>query len=411
MESLEYGSKEEAVSNGFDICTACFDDSPILSDLALELELTKQTILAIQNSNEIMYEHEKLSVLQSFVDKILSSWPEKLKGYDYRIQIIRDKSPNAMAIAGGNLYFTTGLIAMTENDNELEAIVAHEIAHVERRHSLRGYKEYLRKQKILAVLGTGLALLAIAAESEDALAGAAVLTTAGAFALEFSQKGYERDLEQEADMFAQVYLARKNEPITPMLAALDKFATYTGTRLGFVPEANAFSSHPDLMSRISQLKLGNLHDFNEPIKISFESYNKKVNLESGFLTMNFNYLYWAPSSENPGENEIVIAGTIFNNDQNYSYRINDLTLNFFGSLGKTKLGGLVDIIVPRGGSMDFVGRITSPNKHAEVVVQSIKDKRIVPYGVNVSGVIMKPGKPIKTVRELANINCGLLVQE
>ena len=268
-EQLKYGSKEEAEDNGFKVCTACFDNSPMLGDLALEMELTKETILAIQNQNEIMYEHEKLPALQSFVDQISANWPEKLKGYDYRIQVIRDKQPNAMAIPGGNLYFTTGLLEMAENDSELEAVVAHEIAHVERRHGLRGYKDYLKKQALLAVAGTALALLAIAADSEDAAAGAAVLTVAGAYALEFAHKGYTRDLEQEADMFAQIYLARKNVPVTPMLAALDKFATHTGSRMGFVPEANAFSSHPDLMSRISQLKNGILHDYDDPVKIEF----------------------------------------------------------------------------------------------------------------------------------------------
>ncbi len=59
------------------------------------------------------------------------------------------KIPNAYAVAGGNLYFTTGLLDMTESNAELESVLAHEIAHVERRHTLRGYKEYLKKQQLL----------------------------------------------------------------------------------------------------------------------------------------------------------------------------------------------------------------------------------------------------------------------
>jgi len=410
FERLQYASKEEAEDNGFKVCTACFDNSPMLGDLALEMELTKETILAIQNQNEIMYEHEKLPALQSFVDQIRANWPEKLKGYDYRIQVIRDKQPNAMAIPGGNLYFTTGLLEMAENDSELEAVVAHEIAHVERRHGLRGYKDYLKKQAVLAAAGTALALLAIAADSEDAAVGAAVLTTAGAYALEFAHIGYTRDLEQEADMFAQIYLARKNVPVTPMLAALDKLATHTGSRMGFVPEANAFSSHPDLMSRIMQLKNGTLHDYDEPVKLEFQNLNKRIPLENGFLTMDMNYLYWAPSSDNASEQEIVIAGTIFNNNKNYSFQINKMVLNFIGTLGQKKLDGLVDIVVPRGTNIDFIGRVTSPGKHTDGVIQSLKDKRIIPYGVNVSAVILKPGEEMEKVRKMTNMKCGLLVK-
>ena len=409
-EKLEYSSKEEAVQNGFNPCTACFDNTPLLGDYALEMELTKETIIAIQNENEIMYEHEKLPILQSFVDKILSTWPEKLKGYDYRIQVIRDKQPNAKAVPGGNLYFTTGLIEMAENDAELEAVVAHEIAHVERRHGLRGYKDYLKKQQLLAIAGSALALLAIASENENAVAGAAVLTAAGAYALEFAHIGYTRDLEQEADMFAQIYLARKNEPVTPMLAALDKLATHTGSRIGYVPEANAFSSHPDLMSRINQLRQGNLYDYDEPINISFQNFNKKVALKNGFLKMNINYLYWAPSSDNGNEKEIVVAGTLFNNDNNYGFQINKMILNFIGTLGQQELSGLVDLVIPRGSNIDFVGRITSPNNKTDEVIQSLKDKRIIPYGVNVSAVIMKPGEEIEKVKKMSNMKCGLLIQ-
>lgn len=409
-ERLEYSSKDDAVANGFKVCTACFDNSPILGDLALEMELTKETILAIQNQNEIMYEHEKLPVLQEFVEKIKANWPEKLKGYDYRIQIIRDKQPNAMAIPGGNLYFTTGLLEMAENDSELEAVVAHEIAHVERRHGLRGYKDYLKKQAMLAAAGTALALIAIAADSEDAAAGAAVLTAAGAYALEFAHKGYTRDLEQEADMFAQIYLARKNEPVTPMLAALDKLATHTGSRIGFVPEANAFSSHPDLMSRISQLKNGNLYDYDEPVKIEFQSLNKKIPLDPGFLIMNMNYLYWAPSSENSSEQEIILAGTIYNNDPDYSFQINRMILNFIGTLGQKQLDGLVDLVVPRASNIDFIGRVTTPQKHLDGIVENLKNKNIIPFGVNVSAVIMKPGEEMEKVRKMSNMKCALVIK-
>ena len=409
-ERLEYISKQDAENNGFKVCTACFDDSPFLTDIGLEKELTKETILAIQNQNEIMYEHDKLPALQSFVKLILANWPEKLKGYDYRIQIIREKQPNAFAVAGGNLYFTTGLIDMAENDDELEAIVAHEIAHVERRHSLREYKDYLRKQDLLALGAAAITLLAIAADSKEAAAGAVVLTTIGAYALEFAHIGFGRDLEQEADMFAQIYLARKDMPVTPMLSALDKLATHTGSRIGFVPQANAFSSHPDLTSRINQLKSGNLYNYSEPVRLAFQSYNKKSGLDDGFLTMNINYLYWAASSDNANEQEIVISGTIFNNDKNYSFMIDQMILNFLGTLGQEKINGLVDLLIPRTGNMDFVGRIKAPNDQKDEVIQTLKDKRFLPYGVNVSAVILKPGEEMEKVRKMTNMKCGLIVK-
>ena len=414
FQRLKYDSKDEAEKNGFELCNACFDNSPILSDIDLELELTKETILAIQNTNEIMYEHEKLPVLQNYVDKILANWPEKLKGYDYRIQIIRDKSPNAMAVAGGNLYFTTGLIDMTENDAELEAVVAHEIAHVERRHSLRGYKSYLKKQQIAAAAGLVLGVIAANnSNSDNVQIGTAIAALATGYALEFAQKGYERDLEQESDMFAQIYLTKINETNKPMLSSLDKLATYTGSRIGFVPTANAYSSHPDLTSRINQLKNGELFTYENPVEFSFivvKKKKKKNNLKDGFVDLDVNYLYSAPSSEDKFKKEIIIAGTINNNDPTYSFRIDELKLNFVGTLGVTNLKGLVDIVVPRAGSIDFVGRVRAKPDQAKIILEQLKNKNILPFSSMVSAVIVKPGEEMQTVNSLTRIKTAIAVR-
>ena len=153
----------------------------------------------------------------------------------------------------------------------------------------------------------------------------------------------------------------------------------------------------------------NLIDLSK-LKIDFQNPMKNIPLENGFLNMDINYLYWAPSSDNANEKEIVIAGTIFNNDGDYSFQINKMILNFVGTLGQEQLDGLVDLVVPRASNIDFVGRVKSPNKHLDVVIQSLKEKRIIPYGVNVSAVILKPGEEIEKVRKMTNMKCGLLVK-
>ena len=126
--------------------------------------------------------------------------------------------------------------------------------------------------------------------------------------------------------------------------------------------------------------------------------------------MNINYLYWAPSSDNANEQEIVISGTIFNNDKNYSFMIDKMILNFLGTLGQESIDGLVNLLIPRAGNMDFVGRIQAPNNQKDEVIQTLKDKRFLPYGVNVSAVILKPGEEMEKVRKMSNMKCGLLVQ-
>jgi len=401
---------KSAIDAGYLPCYACYDTHPNISDYSLEKELVKAAIIQIQNSNEILYEHPNLPKLQLIMENILIDWPEKLKGYEYRIQIIRDDEPNAYALAGGNLYFTSGLLKMLEDDNELESILAHEIAHVERRHFLRGYKEKQSKEAALALATLMIAIVAVAAESEEGIALAGAVGTIGQYAIDFVQIGYKRDLEQEADMMAQIYLQHKNKSLEPMIAMIDKLATTSKTRFGYVPTANAFSSHPDLISRIEQLKNGKFFEYEEPMKMIFHpSAQKNSNLESGFLEMNFKYAYKTISSDKKDVNEIFLIGSIVNNHESMSFQINNISLNFLGSLGVTSLGGIVDIVVPYESETEFVGRIQSPKEHAEAVENSIYNKKMLPFFVQISGIVMRPGKNAKQVVGMKNIMCSMTI--
>ena len=60
-------------------------------------------------------------------------------------------------------------------------------------------------------------------------------------------KGYSRDLEMEADMFAQLYFKENQLDEHNIITVLDRLATYTTTRLGYIPTANAFSDHPAIL--------------------------------------------------------------------------------------------------------------------------------------------------------------------
>ena len=65
-------------------------------------------------------------------------------------------------------------------------------------------------------------------------------------------KGYSRELEQEADIYAQVYASKNDMDKLKLTYALDKLATRS-ERLGQELSANAFSDHPGLKSRINQI--------------------------------------------------------------------------------------------------------------------------------------------------------------
>lgn len=56
-------------------------------------------------------------------------------GPAYRVTILNTPIVNAFALPSGNLYVTRGLLALADDASEAAAVMAHEIAHVDARHS------------------------------------------------------------------------------------------------------------------------------------------------------------------------------------------------------------------------------------------------------------------------------------
>lgn len=75
--------------------------------------------------------------------------------FNYNIQIIkRDDIINAFATPGGYVYVYTGLLKFVESKAELAAIIAHEVAHAERRHATtRMTKQYGIEVLLNLILG------------------------------------------------------------------------------------------------------------------------------------------------------------------------------------------------------------------------------------------------------------------
>lgn len=107
----------------------------------------------------------------------------------WRLRIVHNDSVlNAFCIAGGHIYFYTGIIKFLDSDSQLAGVMAHEIAHAERRHTtLRIFKEYGLALAISVLVGTDLGWLS------------------GVFK-DLLGLGFSRVDESEADRFAVLYL-------------------------------------------------------------------------------------------------------------------------------------------------------------------------------------------------------------
>src|SRR5690606_8990691 len=77
----------------------------------------------------------------------------------FKFFLIRDRTVNAFAAPGGYIGTYAGMVLLTEREDELAAVLAHEIAHITQNHTLRG-AESASKASLPIMLGMLAALVA-----------------------------------------------------------------------------------------------------------------------------------------------------------------------------------------------------------------------------------------------------------
>ena len=195
-------------------------------------------------------------------DPLIEAWLQNL-GYrlaarserpeqPYTFFMLRSRDINAFATLGGYIGMNSGMVLMAEKEDEVAAVLAHEISHVTQRHVLRG-AERAQKDAVPIMLGMLGAILAAQAADADADAVQAAVV-GGVSMMQQRQINYTRSNEQEADRIGIQTLARAGyDPI----AVADVFArmerTMRGNQGGWqAPEY--LRTHPMSTSRISEAK-------------------------------------------------------------------------------------------------------------------------------------------------------------
>lgn len=116
--------------------------------------------------------------------------PDAVKFY-----LVGDKDLNAFVSGGQNIFLNTGLIAETENPNQLLGVIAHEAGHISGGHVVRT-EDIQRAGMKPFLLTMGLGIVAAFAGAPDA--GAALIGSSGYFG-QLSALAYNRTQEGAAD--------------------------------------------------------------------------------------------------------------------------------------------------------------------------------------------------------------------
>ena len=127
----------------------------------------------------------------------------KLDPDSVKVVLVNDPEINAFVAAGQVVYLHTGLIAATDNANQLQAVIAHELGHVAGGHAIRRYEGQGAATKI-TILSLVLAAAAAAAGAGDAAMG---VLLAGQQAAMGNLLSFTRAQESSADLAGASYLS------------------------------------------------------------------------------------------------------------------------------------------------------------------------------------------------------------
>ena len=114
----------------------------------------------------------------------------------YHFFVIDSPAINAFATSGGYIGINSGLIAMTDNEDQLAGVIAHEIGHVNQSHIARSIAN-AEKYGWMQAIGI-LAGIAVAATADNAHGVQATISGTQAYIQE-KKLEYSRAHEQQAD--------------------------------------------------------------------------------------------------------------------------------------------------------------------------------------------------------------------
>ncbi len=158
---------------------------------------------------------------------------------NYQIKIVEREGPNAFALPGGFIYLTADLLDYVHSDDELAAVIAHEIGHIIHQHSIKQLqdKQKFKLVELVTLLVTGDSTLGILSE----LASITILNS------------YRREYEEEADLTA-LELLHKSHNYHPV--ALLTYFERVSSEYMLKPNINMgiFKTHPEVSDRIKKIK-------------------------------------------------------------------------------------------------------------------------------------------------------------
>lgn len=201
-------------------------------------QLGAQAFVEAKSKGPLSNDARQNAYVRCVVNALVRQLPPQAQGVAWETAVFANKEPNAFALPGGKVGVNTGIFTVAKNQNQLAAVLAHEIGHVVERH---------HDERITRQMGASGFVQAIGALAGDygslATQGGGLLAQTG-FLLPGS-----RVQESEADVVGQRLMAEAGfDPEQAVNLWQNMIAASNGRQ----PEW--LSTHPNPQSRIQELR-------------------------------------------------------------------------------------------------------------------------------------------------------------
>lgn len=165
----------------------------------------------------------------------------------YHFAVLDSEEANALSCPGGLIFITWGMLKKAKNEEEMAAILAHEVAHVNHRDGIASISQ-ARWAQVAASLGKD-------AAKEWGGADLSKLTSLFAGSVDDVVKtlivnGYGRDQELIADSSAMIFMRRLGYDPTSLADLLGRMAKeQTGSK-----GRGIFATHPGMAERLGAVR-------------------------------------------------------------------------------------------------------------------------------------------------------------
>lgn len=210
-----------------------------------EEELSVEFLEAVFEAYDVIKDPVIKNYINTVGQKIISAMPPQ--PLVYKFYAVRQDAYNAFAGPGGNIFIFSGLFCALESEDELAALLCHEIAHVSCRHISEMIKR--SKKTNMATMAGVIAGILIGLGGAGTMGSA--LTIGSMAAGQSISLAYSRENEMQADQIGRTYLQKAGYNLHGLLSILKKIRSVDWFEAEGIP--TYLKTHPATDERIMYL--------------------------------------------------------------------------------------------------------------------------------------------------------------